>query len=350
MSPTRKAAYVTNSKGIEVKEGPIPEPADNEILIKVYAAAANPTDWKHKDIFNDITIGTVCGCDAAGIVVKTGSKVTSAKPGDRVSGMVHGCYPDVPENGAFAEYALLTDRIFSHIPENVSFEEASSWGVKITTISQALYINLGLPLFGQKDPNAEGKWFLVWSGATSVGQAAVQAAALAGYKVVATASPHSFDLVKKLGATAVLDYHDSDVAEQIRKLTNDSLELGIDTISEDKSIPTAVEAFGSKGGKLALLLPYSSQPRKDVELLFVLAYTSMAGHHCRHFGKDVEPEMSKPSSDYWEAFEKTVFAGKYIEQAIKLNDGGLNAVSSVLDAVKTGKVPSGYKAVVKIAA
>lgn len=69
---------------------------------------------------------------------------------------------------------------------------------------------LALPLPSAK-PTPANKALLVWGGSSSVGTAAVQLGVAAGFDVVATASPRNFDLVKGLGARAVLDYSDAGV-------------------------------------------------------------------------------------------------------------------------------------------
>jgi NADPH:quinone reductase-like Zn-dependent oxidoreductase len=74
------------------------------------------------------------GCDAAGIVEEVGGKVTkSLKKGDRVTGFVHGGNEVNHEDGAFQNYIVAKGDILIKIPDNLSFEEASTLGVGITT-------------------------------------------------------------------------------------------------------------------------------------------------------------------------------------------------------------------------
>lgn len=78
--------------------------------------------------------GSNLGSDYAGVVDEVGSKLTkSFKKGDRVAGFVHGGNEVWGEDGAFAEYITAKGDIQSKIPENLSFEEASTLGVGITT-------------------------------------------------------------------------------------------------------------------------------------------------------------------------------------------------------------------------
>jgi NADPH:quinone reductase-like Zn-dependent oxidoreductase len=98
-----------------------------------------------------------------------------------------------------------------------------------------------------------------------------------GYRVVAACGPHNFDLVKSYGADAVVDYHGADKASaEIKKITEGTISLGLDTISEGESARISVEAFGDKGGTLNMILPPSEDAKKirsDVNLVSTLMYT-----------------------------------------------------------------------------
>ncbi len=89
---------------LKLEEVPKPVPGDNEVLIKVHAAAVNPLDWhlmRGVPGFVRLFAGlqkpkrTRLGADVAGEVESAGASVTGLKPGDRVFGAV---------DGAFAEY------------------------------------------------------------------------------------------------------------------------------------------------------------------------------------------------------------------------------------------------------
>ena len=118
--------------------------------------------------------------------------------------------------------------------------------------------------------------FLVWAGSTGVGMYAIKLASLLGYRVVTTASPHNFELVKSLGASEVFDYKDPDVSTKIQQWIKDQnigpLTKGIDTISDSKdstaangaiigsSIRLSLQAFGDSEGTLVTLctFPFAS--------------------------------------------------------------------------------------------
>lgn len=158
-----------------VVDAPIPQLRPDYILVKTVAVALNPTDWKHIDKY--ATPSATVGCDYAGTVSAVGAAVTSPfKNGDRVAGFVHGGNYVQPEDGAFGEYVVAKGDIQMAVPENVSFEEAATLGVGVTTVGQGLYQSLGLPL--PDAPAKERLPVLIYGASTATGTLAVQFAKL----------------------------------------------------------------------------------------------------------------------------------------------------------------------------
>jgi NADPH:quinone reductase-like Zn-dependent oxidoreductase len=118
---------------------------------------------------------------------------------------------------------------------------------------------------------------LIYGGSTSVGLFALQLAKAMGYKVVTTASPHSFDLVKQYGADEVVDYHDGKAAsEKIKEITGGGVKLGLDCIAEGGSFDICLDAFKAGEGQLNLVLPASPEiekKRPDIKKPFTLMYS-----------------------------------------------------------------------------
>jgi NADPH:quinone reductase-like Zn-dependent oxidoreductase len=172
-------------------------------------------------------------------------------------------------NGSFAEY-LVVDAEFGvvPIPGGWSFEEAAQLGVGPLTALQCLHQSLELPSpFEVIRPRDSQRTILIWGGASSVGQYAIQFAKLGGLRVLTTASPKNFGLVRGLGADDVFDYRDEGVVEKIRAATGNALDIAVDTVSEGKTAEQVTGAMGNKGGKVATILPYQS-PRPDVKVIF----------------------------------------------------------------------------------
>jgi len=171
-------------------------------------------------------------------------------------------------NGSFAEY-LVVDAEFGvvPIPGGWSFEEAAQLGVAPLTALQCLHQSLELPSpFEAIRPHDSQRAILIWGGASSVGQYTIQFAKFGGLRVLTTASPKNFDLVRGLGADEVFDYRDEGVVEKIRAAAGNALDIAIDTVSEGKTAEQVTGAIGNKGGKVAIILPYQS-PRPDVKVI-----------------------------------------------------------------------------------
>lgn len=215
--------------------------------------------------------GAIIGNDFAGTVEELGPDVPVGvrTVGERVCGFIRGT---VSPNGTFAEYAVAEAECgIVPIPKSWSFEEAAQLGVAPFTAMQCLHETLKLPSPFETRSGPQ-RSILIWGGASSVGQYAIQFAKLGGFRVITTASPKNFDLVKGLGADEVFDYRDESVVEKIRATTGNALDIAVDTVSEGKTPEHVVGAIGDKGGSVAIILPYES-PRPDVKVKFSMAYT-----------------------------------------------------------------------------
>ncbi|KAL3472172.1 GroES-like protein [Aspergillus californicus] len=331
----------------------------DRLLVRTVAVALNPTDWK------SIASGfappsSVVGCDYAGIVEEVGPGVKKPfKKGDRVAGFVHGCSPLNPTEGAFAEYIIVIGDLQIVIPDSLSFEEAATLGVGITTVGQALYQSLGLELpaadaaaisassASSSEPTDGDKTVLVYGGSTATGTLAIQFAKLSGYHVLTTCSAKNFDLVRGYGADAVFDYGDANAPAEIRKYTSDSLRYVFDTISTDSSVKFCDEAIGSAGGKLSTLLRVQSA-RSDVVSRHTLGYTATGEE--KVFGEwrlPASKEDREFAEMFWEVARGLFARGLLRAHPVQLREGGLGGVLGGLEDMREGRV-SGVKLVYKV--
>lgn len=108
------------------------------------------------------------------------------------------------------------------MPDNLSFEEAATLGVGVTTVGQGLYQSLELPLPGK--PSSEKTSILIYGGSTATGSLAIQYAKLSGLQVIATCSPHNFEYVKSLGA-GELNHSDPSYANCISQMPRSTTNL-----------------------------------------------------------------------------------------------------------------------------
>jgi NADPH:quinone reductase-like Zn-dependent oxidoreductase len=120
-----------------------------------------------------MTLELILGCDVAGTVEEVGSDCQSQmSKGDRVYGVCHCANLNGPEDGCFAEFAMVKDGHLAKIPEGFSFEDAATLGVGVTTVGQALYMTLALPLPTESEKTS--KTILIYGGSTATGTLAIQ--------------------------------------------------------------------------------------------------------------------------------------------------------------------------------
>lgn len=183
-------------------------PGDDQVLIRVRAAAANPLDWHYVrgtpyllrlDNGFRRPKSPRLGVDVAGEVVAVGRNVTEFKPGDEVFGVA---------GGAFAEFARASRKRIAPKPAHLTFEQAAGVPVAAITALQ------GLRDAGKLEP---GQKVLINGASGGVGTFAVQIAKALGAEVTGVCSTRNVELVRSLGADHVIDYTKESFTEGPRK-------------------------------------------------------------------------------------------------------------------------------------
>jgi NADPH:quinone reductase-like Zn-dependent oxidoreductase len=181
---------------LRYEKAPRPVPADDELLVRVVAAAVNPVDWKIREGYLREMIPhrlpLILGWDLAGVVEAVGRQVTDFAVGDTVYAR-----PDLARDGSYAEYIAVRASEVAAKPMTVSFADAAALPLAAITAWEAL-INTG--------QLSEGQTVLIHAAAGGVGSLAVQLAKWKGARVIATASSRNHALVESLGADEVIDY------------------------------------------------------------------------------------------------------------------------------------------------
>ncbi len=192
--PPMKAIVIHSSGGPEVlkyEDAPRPQPKDDEVLIRVMAAAVNPVDvFIREGRSNQFPL--IPGMDAAGVVEQVGNKVTKFRRGDAIY-----AYLSFEEQGGYAEFAVTKQDHAALKPKSIDFEQAAAVPLAATTAWQALVDKAGL---------STGQTVLIHGGSGGGGTFAVQIAKARGAKVIATASTANQDLLKQLGVDQPIDY------------------------------------------------------------------------------------------------------------------------------------------------
>lgn len=194
---------------LSLSDVPRPDPAEDEVLVRVRAASVHPDVWHvvagRPAVLRLMGSGVrrprerVPGTDVAGVVESVGSAVTRFEPGDEVFGeTVRGV--QWRNGGAFAEYATAPEEGVALKPSGVSFEEAAA----VPTAGLIALNNL------PRRRVPFGSRVLVNGAAGGVGAIAVQLAKAYGAHVTGVDHASKLALVRSLGADRVIDYTSED--------------------------------------------------------------------------------------------------------------------------------------------
>jgi NADPH:quinone reductase-like Zn-dependent oxidoreductase len=182
---------------------------DDEVLVRVRAASANPADWHFMRGLPYIMRpqsglakpkNSVLGRDVAGQVEAVGKDVTQFRPGDEVFANVEG--------RGFAEYTSVSEGFLVLKPANLTFEQAAAVPLAALTALQGLR-DAGQLQSGQK--------VLIIGASGGVGTFAVQIAKSFGADVTGVCSTRNVEMVRSLGADHVIDYTQQDFTQSGQK-------------------------------------------------------------------------------------------------------------------------------------
>jgi len=190
---------------LQIADVPKPSISDNEILVKVKAAAVNPKDtFIRKGRFKRFTgnqFPQLVGFDFSGEVAE--SNHPHYKIGDAVSGMLEGWH-----GGSAAEYVAVKAHQLAKKPDAVSFEDAAAVPLVALTTLQALRDDARIK---------PGDKVCINGASGGVGTMAVQIAKIYGAEVTAIASQSNHDFLKTLGADYCIDYRETNITSSNSK-------------------------------------------------------------------------------------------------------------------------------------
>ena len=277
-----KALVLEEYNQFVYKDMPTPEIKANEVLVEVKSTGICGSDVHGMDGSSGRRIPPIImGHESAGVIVSTGSQVTNYSEGDRVTfdsteycgncpfcrkGLINLCNNrrvlgvscgDYRRHGAFAQYIAVPEHILYRIPEKLSFEQAAM----VEPVSIAFHA-VELTPISLNDT-------AVVIGAGMIGLLTIQSlrAAGCGNIIAVDLEDEKLELAVKLGADFTINAAQSNIAEEVNKLTDG---LGADVAMEVVGNTPAVNAaIGSlrKGGVLTLvgnLAPKIEFPLQEV--------------------------------------------------------------------------------------
>ena len=207
-----------------------PEPASDEVLIKVMAAGVNRPDVAQRKGSYPPPPGAspdIPGLEVAGVVVQCGLSVKRWKEGDAVCALLTG--------GGYAQYAVANEGLCLPVPNGWSFAGAASLPETVFTVWHNVFERGGLK---------SDEKFLVHGGSSGIGITAIQLANAWGAKVFATAgSEEKCNACISLGAANCINYNTEDFEEVLK---GEGIDVILDMIGGDY-IPKNIGLLSMEG-------------------------------------------------------------------------------------------------------
>ena len=273
---------------LKLEEVETPTPKDNEILVKVHAAATAAGDWhllRADPFLVRLMYGLltpkykILGADVAGRVEAVGRSVTQFQPGDEVFGDLSRC-----GFGAFAEYVAAPESAFALKPTNLTFAEAAAVPVSAVTA-----------LLGLREGNIQaGQQVLINGASGGVGTFAVQIAKAFGAEVTAVCSTSKVAMVRALGADHVIDYTQEDFTKNGERYELIMAANGYQPLSAYQRALTPQGRYVMTGGATAQMF----------EAMLLGAWRSKKG------GQKLGNILVKPSQTDLQVMKELIEAGK----------------------------------------
>jgi NADPH:quinone reductase-like Zn-dependent oxidoreductase len=238
-----------NEEVLELAEVERPQPGENQLLVKVRAAAVNPVDWKIRDGLGDmfgLKPPLILGCEVAGTVEAVGSAgsidVSDFVAGDEVYGFLSAY------TGGYAEYVAAPASEFVRKPRQIDFDTAASVPVAALTAWQGIFDHGEL---------AKGQRILITGASGAVGSMAVQLAKNKGAYVIGTGSGRNEEFVRKLGADEFVDYKKAKFQDKVS-----SVDVVFDTVGGD-TLESTFQTLKRDGVLVSTVSPPSAEKAKE---------------------------------------------------------------------------------------
>lgn len=318
---------------VTIVDSPVPEPNDDQVLIRVVVSGSNPKDWKLPDAMG---LPGNTGDDIAGVVHRVGANVTEFRPGDRVLAFHEMLAP----GGSYAEYALAWQHATAHLPRAASFEEAAAVPLAALTAAVGLAQHLRLPHpwsplrrggDGDGDGDPASPPLVVYGAASAVGTYVVQLAARANvHPLICVAGKSCAHVERFLDASrgdVVVDYRAGDdaVVEGIRKAAKGAKLLhAYDAVSEKGSYVNLGKVM-SDGGTITTVLPHKEEDAPK----HVRISRTMVG--------SVHKEDKDLGYVYMRYFAQGLRDGWFKAQPQEVVPGGLGGIQTALENLKAGR-------------
>jgi putative PIG3 family NAD(P)H quinone oxidoreductase len=216
----RYVAVDPENHHFSVQTGPVPEPGEGEVLIKVHSAGINRADLlQRKGLYPPpADASPILGLEVAGTIAALGANAGEWQVGDGVCALTHG--------GGYADYAVAPVGQCMPIPTGFSKAEAAALPEALLTVWHNIFQRAGMQ---------PGERVLMHGGASGIGTLGIQMATVMGAEVYTTAgTDEKCRALEARGASRAINYKTEDFESVLTELgLRDRIDVTLDMIGGD---------------------------------------------------------------------------------------------------------------------
>jgi NADPH:quinone reductase-like Zn-dependent oxidoreductase len=240
-TPATQQAVVQVAYGgpevLQIQTVPVLQPGPNQVLIRIYAAGLNPTDWfmrRDEPGYTSVPTPVIPGGDVAGVIEKLGSGVKGLKVRDPVFAVIGRSNNEAGRlNGGYSHFVVAEAGNVMSKPRDMTFVDAAGLALAPITGVRAVVAT----------KVAKGDRMLITGVSGAVGSAAAVAAKERGAYVIGTASARHTEFLRSIGVDEVIDYTKEKFEEKFH-----DVDAVLDTVGGDNT-PKAMTTL-RKGGRI----------------------------------------------------------------------------------------------------
>ncbi|RYP84038.1 NADP-dependent oxidoreductase [Nocardioides guangzhouensis] len=212
------------------EEHDVQPPGPEEVTIAVRAAGVNPADHKHAARGTSADFPKPIGYEVAGVLTAVGPGVRLATGAGAVGDEVLAFRV---AGGWATEVTVPAADVFAK-PASLSFPEAANLLLAGCTAAEMLHVTRA----------AAGETVLVHGASGAVGVSVLQQAALAGVRVVGTASERNADVVRRFGGLPVA--YGAGLEQRVRTAAPDGVAAALDCVGTDEAVDVSLALVGDR--------------------------------------------------------------------------------------------------------
>lgn len=263
---------------------PVPEPGDDDVLVRVAAAGINRPDILQRQGLYPLPADAslLPGLEIAGEVAATGRGVSRWSVGDTVMALTHG--------GGYAEYCRVNEAHCLSVPDSLTLTEAAAVPETYFTVWYNVFMRCRL---------AAGETFLVHGGSSGIGTTAIQLAKAHGCTVITTAgSGDKCRFCEGLGADKAINYRTEDWQQVVKDFTEGR---GVDVLLDMVAGPYMQKNLNSMAleGRYAIIA-FLQGPTAELNMRVVL------GRRLTITGSTLRPQSIAEKAAIADAVDATV--------------------------------------------